>query len=371
MKRYPDCIEIKLGQNYRSTPEIISVAEKLIKHNSTYRQINYTTDNPSGPPVKCFSYHDATEEARCIASQIKEFVNDYGWNFSDIIILYRVNSLALELQTTFVNEGIPYVTIGGPSIWDKREMRDAISMLRFAVNKKDELAFARIAKLFPGVGDTTVAIIEKIAKDNNLNIFECCQKIETFSNKSVVKKAANKIVEIFSFDINKYHAGNALAYLVEKTGYYEKLRLAYSEDFQDRISNVEELIVNATDFGQKNKSIEKYLQNISLITSSDKENGEDKVMLETIHAAKGTEAPIVFICGVEQGLLPHALSLADTEDTEDGLESERRVFFVSITRAKKQLIISYTQNRKYRDNRGFLRYKPTKPSPFLYEAELL
>ena len=163
---------------------------------------------------------------------------------------------------------------------------------------------------------------------------------------------------------------DCLNHLVKQFKYEEYLNTTTLKDVQERIENVQELINNATDFGSKGGTLDKYLQNIMLITASDNENNDNAVSLQTIHSMKGGEKPIIFSIGVEEGLMPHRLALAE-EDTQDGLEEERRVLYVSLTRCQSHLFVSYCENRKFRDNRGNLQYKRCKPSRFLFEAELL
>jgi len=371
LRDYPDCKKIPLEKNYRSTPEIVACSDKLIKHNSTHMGGDMETDNISGSPVSCEVYYEPYEEAMGIAHKIKEIVEDYGWEYSDCAVLYRLNRLSLELQTSFSHVGIPFVVIGGPSFFDRREIRDCLSMLKFISNPGDLLAFDRVASLFNGVGAVTISKMEKLAEANDLDVLQLCRRIENYDVSRTINNTALKIRDAFDFDYHQTHAGDCLSRITEKLGYNDILTNNSPEDHQDRIDNVKELIDSATSFGEKNKSLEKYLQNIALISSADKENEENFVTLQSIHSAKGTESEIIFLPGVEQNILPHSRALLESDDYQEAEAEERRIAYVAMTRAKKNLFISYNKTRKYRDKSGVMQSRHVDPSQFLYEAGLL
>lgn len=367
---------ISLGTNYRSTPEIIDVADKLIKNNASHMPIIFKTNNPSGDNVKCKGFYDAQDEAQAAAEKIHDYVNNYGWSYSDVVILYRLNRLSLDLQTALANAGVPYTVVGGQNFFDRKEIKDAICLLRFAVNQKDTLAFHRVASLLPGMGDVSIGMIENKSKENSISIMEVCSRIDEFSNRASVKKAAKQIYDIFSKNVHNLNPGDCLSFLIDQFDYMKHLELSCKkeEELYDRTNNVKELVLNATEFSKNNPSIEAYLQNISLISSSDKENGDNSVTLMTIHAVKGLEFPIVFVVGVEQTIMPHDWSMFDAktpEEKQKSIEEERRILYVSLTRSKKQLHVSYCNNRKFRDKRGQIQLKKAVPSQFLYECGLL
>jgi DNA helicase-2/ATP-dependent DNA helicase PcrA len=373
LKLHPNCKKITLGKNYRSTPQIVACADKLIKHNKSHMAEFFETDNPDGEEVSCNKHFDATYEAQSVAKKIKYYINELGWDYSDIAILYRLNRLSLELQSAFSVEGIPFTVIGGFNFFDRKEVKDTLSMLKFASNDKDTVAFSRIAGLFKGMGDVNIGSIENLSKSNGISLLDVCKRIDEFSNKVAVKNAAKKIYEAFGIDFSSMNSGDCMAYLVNKLDYLNYLQLHEKQEGEaiERTDNVNELIVNATEFSKKNNKIEAYLQNISLITASDKEGNENSVLLMTGHASKGLEFPIVFVVGIEQGILPHDWPImeADTkEKKEEALEEERRILYVSQTRCKKHLNLSYCQNRKFRGKNGAFMYKKAFPSQFLKEC---
>ncbi|MFW6129653.1 MAG: ATP-dependent helicase [Atribacterota bacterium] len=370
---YSNCTQLVLGQNYRSTPEIVKRADKLIRKNKTHMVDFFETKNPSGDPVFLEGHYDSKREAQAIANHINYYIYEMGWDFSDITILYRLNRLSLDLQTTFSNNNIPFTVIGGQNFFSRREIKDVIAMLRFASNKKDAVAFHRVAALFKGVGETSIGMIENESRKNNISILEACGDIDSFTNRISLRKAATRIKETFEANFNSRNAGDALAYLVKKIDYINHLKKTCKtdEESKERIANVLELINNATEFSQSDSSIEAYLQNILLASSSDKEANENAVTLMTIHASKGLEFPIVFLVGVEENILPHSMSLKDAKteaDKNEAIEEERRICYVAMTRAAKKLHISYCNNRYIRSKSGKLVYIRSKPSPFIKES---
>lgn len=368
---YPNCKKISLGKNYRSSPEIVACADRLIKHNSTHMGNKMETDNKSGSPISCEEYYDPSEEAMGIANKIQTLVNEYGWDYSDCAVLYRLNKLSLEIQTAFSHKGIPFIVIGGPSFFDRREIRDCMAMLKFLSNPNDNLSFSRIANLFNGVGDITINKIENRAKENDLDILQFCRRVESFEVNKTIERIALKIRDIFNFDYHLFHAGDCLNIIVDKLKYNDLLALNSPEDYPDRVANVQELIDSATTFGERNKNLDKYLQNIALISSADKENEENFVSLMSGHCSKGSEYVNIFLPGFEQGILPHQRALAEADDYKEAEEEERRIAYVMMSRPKKNLFVSYNRVRRYRSRYGGLRERPVNPSQFLFESGLI
>jgi DNA helicase-2/ATP-dependent DNA helicase PcrA len=221
--------------------------------------------------------------------------------------------------------------------------------------------------MFKGVGEVTIGKLEDIAKKENKNIIEVCKDIEKYTNKISIKALAQKIKETMSIDYKKNNVGDCLNFMVEKIGYKDLLQKNNPDDYIDRIDNVMELINNATSYSG---SIEKYLQNLELISSSDEKDEEGKVHLMSGHCSKGQEREVIFCVGLEHNVLPCSQALA-SEDREKAVQEERRVFFVMASRAKKRLYISWNKSRKFRGSNGFLQTKICQPSQFLIESGLL
>jgi DNA helicase II / ATP-dependent DNA helicase PcrA len=371
--KYKECKEISLGKNYRSTPEIIKIAEKLIKKNSSFTGIKFETDNESGQEPQYSIHYEPRAEADAVAKKIKFLVNDEGWDYNDIAVFYRLNRMSLELQTAFAKSYIPFTVIGGPNFFDRKEIRDCLGMLRWLANSYDKIAFHRVIDMFSDIGDVTYSRIVEVSQDNNISLMEACSKIDSLTNRKSIIKAAKRIQGVFDFDFSSMHAGKALSLLISKINYYGHLEKASknNKDYEDRKSNVEELINNATTFGQTNSSISDYLHSIALISSSDKES-EDSVSLMTMHASKGLEFPVVFMIGAEEGIHPHFMALKDAKTPEEKIEAveeERRIFFVGITRSERRLYVSSCENR-LKSPWGKPELIKVEPSRFVSESGL-
>jgi len=370
-----NCKNVFLEKNYRSTPEIVEIANKLISRNSNSLNKKIKTDNPSGSVVRLNKYESPREEADNISKEIEYLVHQEGWSYSDIAILYRINSSSLDLQLSFSRNQIPFTVIAGKSFFDKMEIRDCLAMLRFLVNPNDFLSFSRIAKLFSGVGDATILKIEEIANDNKTSVLDICKNIDSYTRKNGLKNIAKKMTESFSFDYSKMNAGDCLSYITNKMEYIDNLEKYCPKDHKDREQNIKEFINNATIFGQQSKSIEKYLQNISLASSSDKDTNGNSVVIGTYHSSKGLEWPIVFVPSVSDSNCPCQMCLSECNGDKDlekeAIEEETRCLYVAISRAMSLLHISFSKTKQIRDNKGFMRTIPQKPSRFLYDCGLL
>jgi DNA helicase-2/ATP-dependent DNA helicase PcrA len=367
-----DCVQIPLEKNYRSTPEIVKVADTLINHNTSHLKVKFETDNPSGSPINCGKFRFPEDEALSLAKTIKHYIYNEKYLGKDIAVIYRLNRLSLELQQVFSREGIPFTVYGGPSFFDRKEIRDCVAMIRFLVNRSDNLAFHRVASILDGIGAGTINELEEMAKERELTIFDMAKIVPQVTDKVKVNKLAQTIIDVFDFNYLGMSPGDVVTRLVEKMKYLDSLDKEYGLDSLDRKDNIVELINNATVFGEnKAKDIEKYIQNIMLVTSSDQENKENNVTLMTSHTSKGLEFPIVFVVGIESAIMPHSLAISEAKDPEKVLEEERRILYVSMTRAKKHLYLSYCEFRKIRDNKGMVKNIKVWPSPFLVEAGVL
>lgn len=370
-----NCRQITLGKNYRSTPEIVKVADKLIKHNKNNMVDKFETDNPSGNKVICQILTTQSDEADWVKKKIKELVHDYGWDYSDIAVLYRLNRLSLDIQTSLAKDGIPYRVIGGPNYFDRREIKDCLSMLGFLSNKLDSVSFHRISKIFSSIGDKTIGEIESYSAQNKIDLYTSCEKLKDCGNVRV-KKLANHICDIYGKDFNGKHAGESLSDLIKHFDYFVKLNTGAksSSEYIDRKGNVEELIIHASEFGKCNSSVQDYLNNIALITVGDEDSENNSVTLMTIHASKGLEFPIVFMIGMEDDILPHSLAIFESDDIaerDEAMQEERRICYVAMTRAMKHLNLSYCRYRKKRYKDGSISDQKKKPSKFLLESGLI
>jgi DNA helicase-2/ATP-dependent DNA helicase PcrA len=368
MNDYDDCRVISLSKNYRSTPQIVKAASKLIKYNSSHMGTSFETDNEDGEPVKCFSFKDQLVEANCIGLQTKRLVNEGGWDPQDIAVLYRVNKMSEPVEQAMVNNGIPYEVIGAWNFYDRKEIKDCLSMLKLLSNPKDGISFHRLCSLIPGMGDITVGKIENIAHDKNISIIQACQEMKLNARSSNIVKACDKIYDIYNYKWDIKNPASCLKKLIEYFSYDKYLLEKFEGSATERRDNVEQLVDSAGEFMGED-GLSKYLHQVSLVTDNDKDKTGNKVSLMSLHAAKGLEFPIVFMIGVENEIIPHKNALAD--DPYAGLEEERRLMFVGMTRAKKLLYLSWCKNRRKFGKYGNMTYNMSKPSQFLKEAGVL
>jgi len=366
---HSNCKTVVLAKNYRSTPEIVKVASTLIKHNSSHINKKFETDNKNGESVKCRELPSQMDEAQWVSDKIHRLIIDEGWSFNDICVLYRMNKMSEPIEQSLAMSNIPYEVVGGWNFYDRKEIKDCLSMLKFLSNKKDGIAFHRICSLVKGMGNVTIGQIENKAIEKGINLIEACQSLQEESNSVRIKSACKKICDIYKNDFNFSNPARCMALLVNEFGIEKHLIDKYGNEAVDRIDNVKQIIEAASVFNNQGNGVEKYLQQISLVTTNDKEVDGNKVSLMTLHAAKGLEFPIVFMIGVEQNILPHVRALY--EDPVENLEEERRLAYVGMTRAEKKLYITYCKNRRVFDKYGGIKFNRANPSQFLIEAGLI
>ncbi len=362
---WPDAVVVKLEENFRSTANILAVADHLIAFNRNRKIKKLIPTKPEGESIRVTGFEDENEEAHVIAQQIKELTGKNA-SLNDIAIFYRVNAQSRALEEAFVRNKIPYQIVRGVEFYRRKEVRDLLAYLKVLVNPSDEIALLRIINTpARGIGKVTTNRISAYAARHKISFFEALKKsnhIESLSKAAKAKLAVFvNMLEQFAKDV----AGE-VAPLTERvfteSGLAESLR-AGGPDGLNALENLNELINSAAEYDKQAEepSLLDYLQQISLFSDADAyDAASDRVAMMTLHAAKGLEFEHAFIAGVEEGLLPHERSITGEEDEQ--LEEERRLFFVGITRAKADLFISYA---RYRTVRGqFLR---TIPSQFLFE----
>lgn len=362
---YDDCKIISLSKNYRSTPQIVGTASKLIKYNTSHMDTKFETDNSDGESVKCYSFGNQIREAEWVGRISKRLITEGGWSPNDIAVLYRVNKMSEPVEQAMVNNGIPYEVIGAWNFYDRKEIRDCLSMLKLLSNPMDGIAFNRVCSFMKGIGSTTVGKIENLSQEKNITISQACKEISEQVKSIKITKACDKIHSIYSQKWDHSRPANCLRSLIEKLDYKKHILEKFGNTATEREDNISQLIDSAGEHSGKEDGVSKYLQQISLVTKS-KEDKNNKVSLMSLHAAKGLEFSIVFLIGVEDGILPHKMALAD--DPYNGLEEERRLCFVGMTRAKKVLFMTYCKNRRRFGKHGNMTNNKCKPSQFLYES---
>ena len=361
---WPDAVVVRLEENFRSTPNILEMADKLIASNTKRKQKRLIATCPAGEDVDIAAYSDDREESGAVAEKIKKLV-DEGADLNNVAVLYRVNSMSRQIEEEFVQLQIPYQVVRGVEFYARREIRDILSYLKLIANPDDDMAFLRAINSHPrGIGKTTIERLGFYAAANMTGLYDAAcsaRRIDSIAKGTQAKLGAfGQMVEQFRKESNGKVAP-LMAHIFAETGLENVLRSS-KENKESAIENINELINAASRYDDQAEqpSLVDYLQTIALYSDTDTYDAvSGKVSLMTLHAAKGLEFDNVFIIGLEEGLLPHERSLGVGLDE---LEEERRLFFVGITRARTGLHISYARHRVMRGQ--FLR---TVPSQFLYE----
>jgi len=348
-KNYPDAKVIRLEQNYRSTQTILDAANSVIAHNKGRHSKRLWTSNDKGTPVVVYSASDERSEAAFISTTITEHVAG-GGKYSDCAVLYRANQLSSPIENHMMRAGIPYRVVAGRKFYDRKEIRDAIAYLSVINNPSDEVRLSRIVnEPKRGIGDRSIELASEIAAALGISMFEVFGTADQYANLS---RAAGKLMSFYNMICELIEAANdpdvgladLLDMTLDKSGYITAL-LASDEKAQDRIENLQELSSTMLRYEEENgedTTLGGYLEDVALVTDIDAyDDDADCVSLMTLHAAKGLEFPVVFIPGVEEGIFPNMTSMLDVAE----IEEDRRLAYVGITRAKKQLYITHAESR--------------------------
>lgn len=348
-KDYPDAKLIKLEQNYRSTQVILDAANAVIDNNTGRKPKNLWTDNGNGREITYFQAMDERDEARFVVEQMQKLQQEQNQKLGDMAILYRTNTQSRVFEEMLIKSGISYNMVGGTKFYERKEIKDIIAYLRVIFNPNDSLSLLRIINVPKrGIGDATLGRLQAYAAENDMSLFEVVSNSASvpgvntrFSSK--LDELASIIFEMMS-QAEEVPVKQLIEDLMNKTGYIEELRLSKNVQDQSRIDNLMELLSVAEDFAKNGEedTLENFLGNVALVSDiDDAELGEDAITLMTLHSAKGLEFPTVFLVGMEEGIFPHACTLMD----EDEVEEERRLCYVGITRAEKNLFMSNAKMR--------------------------
>lgn len=369
INNYSDCKVISLSKNYRSTPQIVGHAHKLIKFNTSHMGTAFETDNNDGEKVKCYAFNDQYAEANWVGRTARKFIEEGGWDPSDMAVLYRANKMSEPVEQALVNNSILYEVIGAWNFYDRKEIRDCLAMLKLLANPRDGIAFGRVCNFIEGMGAVTVGRIENLAQAENITIPQACKKMGEKVNSIKISRGCKKLSDIYNSKLDHTKPSDCMSYLINNFNYNNYLDVKFSNTANERKDNISQIVSSAGECNGQENGVSKYLQQVSLVTNVDKDKKEDKMLLMSLHGSKGLEFPIVFMIGVEEDLLPHKNAMS--EDPYAGLEEERRLCFVGMTRAKKVLMMSYCQRRKRFGKYGNLTFNKCKPSRFLYESGVL
>ena len=344
-KIYPNTKIIRLEKNYRSTQNILNVASKLIENNQKRVGKTLYTNQEGGELVTLDCFRNVKDEATDISSTIEEYKKKNSLN--EIAILVRAIFQTREFEERFLKVGIPYRIIGGIKFYERAEIKDCIAYLRCIYQSKDDLSFERIINVPKrSIGDTTIKNISEFAKLNKSSLEIASRKLIE-QNKIKPKTKVGlvsllNLLEKWRYDLKKKINHNKLLQIVlDESGYSEMLKNKKDIENENKLENIKELLNAMKEFD----NLESFLEHVSLATSLDQDWESEKVNLMTLHASKGLEFDIVYLPGWEEGLFPHQKSIE--EKGENGLEEERRLAYVGITRAKKIAKISFSMNRFY------------------------
>ena len=367
-KVYPDAYVVKLEQNYRSTQNVLDAANAVIRNNTGRKEKSLWTDKGQGTKIHLREFGTARDEAAFVADDIAaKCRNDRHLSYGDFAVLYRTNAQARALEERFVLTGIPYNVVGGTNFYDRREIRDMIAYLKTVENGQDEIAVRRVLNVpRRGIGLTTIGRLADYAVARDITFFEAMERCRNITS---LGRATAKIESFVSLilQLREYKESHGLADLlreiIEKTDYNDYLLSSDDEDGEDRISNIDELISKIADYEEtaEEPTLSGFLEEVALVSDLDNaEDGKEKVLLMTLHSAKGLEFPHVYLTGLEDGIFPSYMAINSGD--EEAEEEERRLAYVGITRAKDDLTLTYSRSRLLR---GEVQYNP--PSRFLEE----
>ena len=348
-KDYPNCTSIKLEQNYRSTKIILDAANAVIENNEGRPKKNLWTDKTEGAKIQHFTAQSEHEEAAFIGDTIAKKHDIHGVPYGDMAILYRTNAQSRVLEEALIKRALPYTMVGGTKFYDRKEIKDVLAYLRVLYNPFDDLSLLRIINVPKrSIGATTVAKLQDYARANGTSLFMTLTQlhlVDTIKGKTKEKLEEFGIL-IFTLvaEMEDKTVLDILESILDRTGYLAQLEESTDPQDQARVENIGELLSVAKDFQDTNPNgtVEDFLEQVALVNDVDSfEQEESKVTLMTLHAAKGLEFPIVFLGGLEEGLFPHSRTLMNPEE----IEEERRLAYVGITRAEKELYISNATTR--------------------------
>ncbi len=346
-KVYKNTKIIRLEQNYRSSQNILSVASKLISNNENRVGKTLMTTMDEGDLVQLNCFKNGKDEATGVSDEIEKKIKK-KYSYNNVAILVRAIFQTREFEERFLKIGLPYRILGGTKFYERAEIKDCVAYLRLIHQEKDDLAFERIVNNPKrSIGDNTLKNIHEFAKENNLNLERASKNM---LEKNLIKPKTKIGLSLFLNSLNKWRHDleikksnhvKLLQIVLDESGYSAMLKNKKDLDNENRLENIKELLSAMKEFD----NLESFLEHVSLATSIDQEWEGEKINMMTMHAAKGLEFDVVFLPGWEEGLFPHQKSIE--EKGQSGLEEERRLAYVGITRAKKKAIISFSMNRFY------------------------
>ena len=368
-KDYKDAEVIMLEQNYRSTKRILQAANDVITNNRSRYDKKLRTDNQEGESIYVYLANDEKDESQFVVGKILELQKEENLKLDQFAVLYRTNAQSRVIEEYLVKSNLDYTIVGGTKFYDRKEIKDLLAYLRLIANNSDDLALARVInEPKRSIGATSFEKIARFAIDHDRSILDALQEVDFMG---LTSRAANEVAKFRDLIIGftKMQEYLPVSELVEeildKTGYREMLHREKSIESESRLENIEEFltVTNSFEKGSDDKSLVAFLTDLALISDidsldKDENKNTEKVVLMTMHAAKGLEYPVVFIIGMEENVFPHSRSMGDDEE----MEEERRLAYVGITRAERKL---YLSSARYRTLYGRASYN--SPSRFIEE----
>lgn len=356
-RNFPDVQTIMMMENYRSTPEILRAANSLISKNLLRMKKDLIPTLPSGGSVLCCHGENQEKEALWMAEQIK-ILKEKGVPYKDITILYRAHYLTRSIEQVFLKEEIPYTIYSGVQFFGRMEIKDALSYLRM-IAYRDDLSFLRIANVPKrNLGERRMKFIQEYAGENSCSLYEAlCRNLDQDIFKGTKAGEFVQLIESFAANYQDRPVSEILSAVLDLSGYERMLR---TEGNQERLDNLAELKQSVYEYETtcgEEAMLEHYLAHVALFSNSDAQPEHDKVKLMTVHTSKGLEFPYVFLCGMNEGIFPSRKT-----KTREGMEEERRLAFVAMTRAKKRLYLSEAKGRN-------LDGSPRYPSRFILDID--
>jgi DNA helicase-2/ATP-dependent DNA helicase PcrA len=366
-RQYPGAKVVRLEQNYRSTQNILDAAGAVIKNNRARKGKSLWTEHGSGDKITYYQAVDAEDEARWVIGRAGDLVRRDPK--ARVAVLYRMNAQSRSFEEACRRAGIAYNIVGGFSFYERAEIKDTIAYLKLALNPNDPIAFGRVINTpRRGIGKTTLDAIDRHVRDLGVGLWEALAIIvdqKLLPPRSLSAVAGFKdTIERLAVKAHELGLAEVVHAAVRDTGLEDALKQEQSEEAEGRLLNLEELVNAAAESEEEGITLREFIDHAALTSDTDQYTGEAQVTLMTMHSAKGLEFPLVFVVGLEEGLMPHSRSAEDPAQ----MEEERRLLYVAITRAERSLAVSHAMRRRLYGNEV-----PSEPSRFLNElpVELL
>ncbi len=359
-KVYPDAFVVRLEQNYRSTQTVLDAANAVIKNNTRRKEKALWTDQGEGARIGFRQFETAYEEAEYIAGDVARKKRKGQFSYGECAVLYRTNAQARLLEERFIMEGVPYDVVGGTNFYSRREIKDVLAYLKTIDNGRDDVAVKRIINVpRRGIGAATIVRVQEYADERNISFFDAlteADRIMTIGRSASKLKPFVTMIQSFRSKQEFYSLEELVKDVLDLTGYLKELEESDEEDAADRVENIEELVSKVVAYEQESDepTLSGFLEEVALVADIDRVDGDgDRVLLMTLHSAKGLEFGHVYLAGMEDGVFPGYMTITSDDPME--IEEERRLAYVGITRAKEELTLTCAKQRMIR---GETQYNP-------------